>query len=172
MKLSKYILITVNVCKGLTGYILSFPPKCMRVCVHVPHCEVCLCIQWELKHKWTVNFVFTKAFTAVLPLSFCWGQQRVSKHSRVWHRDAAWISGQRLSVHWEGEGGSVPRLKACLFDIAFPRHLTALSVFSCKACITLSFRAYSRCVCMLVFLSMCVLLHLPTYKGLMWPMKC
>ncbi len=125
-----------------------------QVCV--PHCKVCLCIQWELKHKWTVNFVFTKAFTAVLPLSFCWGQQRVSKHSRVWHPDAAWIAGQRLSVHWEGEGGSVPRLKACLFDIAFPRHLTALSVFSCKACITLSFRAYSHCVCMLVFLCVCV----------------
>lgn len=117
-----------NVWKGLIYYLLSS----VRY-VHAPHYKVCLCIQSKLKHKWTVNFVFTKAFTAVLPLSFCWGQQRVSTYCRVWHPDAVWILGQRLSAHWKEEGGSVTRLKTCLFDIAFPHHLTALSISLCKA---------------------------------------
>lgn len=50
----------------------------------------------------------------------------------------------------EEEGGSASHSKACLFDIAFPQHLTALSVFSCKACAALSFRVHLRCVQTLV----------------------
>lgn len=55
------------------------------------------------------------------------------QNSGVWHPDAAWISGRRLLFQREGEGSSVPHLTACLFDITSPRHLTTLSVFSCKA---------------------------------------
>lgn len=106
---------SLRVCVWFCVYVVF-----VCVCVWIFLCKACLCIQWEQNHKWTVNFVFTKAHTAVLPRSFCWGQQWVSKHSGVWHPDAAWISGQRLSIHWEGEGGSVPHLRACLFDIAFP----------------------------------------------------
>lgn len=88
----------------------------LNKCVHVFHwfC-VCvssrLCIHEELNPKWTVNFVFTKVYSAVLPPPFCWGQQQVSKQwsltswSRLNLRPEAFISLRRrrqLSASFDG----------------------------------------------------------------------
>lgn len=157
MKLSMYFLITVSV--GKRTRVLLSPLKCVRASLRGLFVH-----SMGTKTQMDCEFcVYRKPSLLFCLFSFCWGQQWVSKHSGVWHPDAAWISGQRLSVHREGEGGPAPRLKACLFDMAFPRHLTALSVFPCKAGRTLSFRAYTAtafvCLCFLRYVCVFPQLH-------------
>lgn len=48
-------------------------------------------------------------------------------------------------------GDSVSPFKACLFHMAFPHHLTALSASACKSSISLSFIAFVMCSCSFVF---------------------
>lgn len=57
----------------------------------------------------------------------------------------------------------------CLTSL-FPRHLTTLSLFSCKTCIILSFTAYNHCACMIMFLGVCAFQHLHKLK-VVRPMK-
>lgn len=158
----------MNVWKGLI-YYSSLSSVCVRVCS-------CASLQGLFVHSIGTKTQMDCEFCVYKSLHCCFASlfllrtaMGVKTQYRVWHPDASWISGQRLSVHRDEEGGSVPRLKACLFDIAFPHHLTALSVFSCKASNTVipsvqTLRLYSR-------VYVCFHTCTPITK-LVRPMKC